>query len=477
MLNLTIRDILTFLNINFENISSDFLCLKVENISVNSKAIRKNTLFIPLKGERVDGHKYIKEALKNGAVAALARESYATEEDEYLKNKPIIKVKDTFEALRVIGKNARLRFTGNVIGVTGSCGKTTTKEYIYTVLSSKFATFKNDGNKNGQIGVPITLFGLNNSFKTAIIEMGISKPGEMEILANLVNPNIAVITNIGYSHVEYFRSLENIFKEKFKIAKNFNKNSLLILNGNNSYLNTIKNMNLPFKVLTFGIENKNNDVKAYNIKVNKSTTEFDVIFKDTEYKSLTIPAIGKHNVIDALAAVLLGIYFKIDEKLIRNSLLTYSPLVGRQQIKKVFVQNSSNFKTEVTIIDDCYNANPSSMVAAIDTLKILGKGKRKIAILADMLEQGEESQNLHKNLGKYVAESGVDVLLAIGPFSEFMYELAKKLNKDLDAYYFKETSEEVCEVLKNIIKARDILLFKGSLGMGLRSVLEKFTNV
>ena len=477
MLDITVKDILNFLQIEKKDLSEKELLTKIKNISVNSKIVKENTMFVPLKGEKTDGHNYIEEAIKNGAVMSLAKKQFlVNNKNEFLNNKMVIEVKDTFESLRNISKAIRSKFKGNVIGITGSTGKTTTKEYVYHVLSSKFNVLKNKGNANGQIGVPLTLFGLNNNFDLAILEMGISQFNEMDILSDLVRPNIAVITNIGYSHLKYLKTLDNVLNEKFKITKNFDKGSVLILNGDDVYLRKIKKLNLPFKVLTFGIENLESDLRACDIRTINNETRFNAVFNNIEYKDLIIPTIGKHNVLNSLAAILLGLYFNIDEKLIRESLMRYVPVNGRQCIKEAKVLDANNKLVNVTIIDDCYNANPDSMKSALETLKYLGKNKRKIAILADMLEQGAYSRELHEKLGKYVSDAGVDILLCIGTFTEYTYNFVNEYNKNLKAYKFSNANEEAFRVLKDIIKDGDVLLFKGSLGMNVRDLLIRFTT-
>ena len=475
---ITVKDIFNFLKIDTKNISREELSKKVDSISVNSKFIEGNALFVPLKGEKTDGHKYINKAFKNGAIMSLVQRScLINSENRFFKNKILLEVENTFDALRNIGKSVREKFNGSVIGITGSSGKTTTKEYIYCVLSSKFNVLKNRGNANGQIGVPITLFGLNNSFDIAILEMGISKFNEMDILSDLVNPGIAVITNIGCSHLEFLKSLDNVFKEKLKISKNFNKDSLLILNSDDIYLKKIKSSKLPFKILTFGIENLDADLRAHNIRIKDNETKFNVIFNNIEYKDIVIPTIGKHNVLNSLAAILLGLHFNIDVKFIRRSLLEYVPISGRQCIEKITVLDINNNPVNITVIDDCYNANLDSMKAALETLNIIGKNKRKIAVLADMLEQGTYSRELHEKLGEYVNNAEADVLLCAGDFSKYTFNFAVENNKKLKAYSFSKADGQICTALKKIIKTGDVLLFKGSLGMNLRNVLKDFTKI
>jgi len=474
VLDLKVRDIANFLEARVENIPSEALSYSVTGVSVNSKKVRKGDLFVALKGQKTDGHKYIKEAFFKGAVVSLCEENF-TLEDDLLKSKkfPIIRVRSTLKALQKIGYFIREKFKGKILGVTGSCGKTTTKDFIASVLGESYKVFKNKGNFNGQIGVPITLFSLDSTYNFSVIEMGISDFNEMEVLSNIVQPDIAIITNIGHSHLEYLKSLENVFKEKFKITSNFSKDDVLFLNGNDPFLIRAKSFNLPFKVLTFGIDSPELDFKAFNIKNTNEGIIFDVLYQDKVYKEFKIHAVGEHILKDALAAISVGLYFSIDENKIKSGLLKLIFGNGRQNIKKLEILDKNNKKISVTLIDDSYNANPESMKAAIDVLASTRQSKRKVAVLADMLEQGENSKVLHENIGKSLAESKVDILITLGNYSEFTSKVFKKISKTAINYHFEKISEVYTKLI-DIIKNGDVILFKGSRSFHMENLVNKF---
>lgn len=475
MLNLKVKDIANFLEARVEDIPSEALSYSVTGISVNSKKVQEGDLFVALKGQKTDGNKYVKEAFLNGAVASLCEKNFILEDDNSLESKkfPVIKVSNTLTALQEVGFYIRKRFKGKILGITGSCGKTTTKEFVASVLAESYKVFKNKGNFNGQIGVPMTLFSLDNTYDISVIEMGISKFNEMDILANIVKPDIAIITNIGHSHLEYLKTLENVFKEKFKITNNFSKDEVLFLNGDDPILLRAKSFRVPFKILTFGVDSSGLDFKAFNIKSTDEGMIFDVSHQEKVYKGFKVHAVGEHILKDALAAISVGIYFNIDENKIKSGLLNLTIGNGRQDIKKLEILDKNNKKISFTFIDDSYNANPESMKAAVNVLASAGKSKRKIAVLADMLEQGEKSKALHENLGKFLAESNIDILITLGNFSKFTSKVFKKFSETAINYHF-EKIEEVYWALKDIIKNGDVILFKGSRGFHMENLVNKF---
>ena len=475
MLNLKVKDIANFLEARVEDIPSEALSYSVTGISVNSKKVQEGDLFVALKGQKTDGNKYVKEAFLNGAVASLCEKDFILEDDNSLESKkfPVIKVSNTLTALQEVGFYIRKRFKGKILGITGSCGKTTTKEFVASVLAESYKVFKNKGNFNGQIGVPMTLFSLDNTYDISVIEMGISKFNEMDILANIVKPDIAIITNIGHSHLEYLKTLENVFKEKFKITNNFSKDEVLFLNGDDPILLRAKSFRVPFKILTFGVDSSGLDFKAFNIKSTDEGIIFDVLYQKKVYEGFKVHAVGEHILKDALAAISVGIYFNIYESKIKSGLLNLEIGSGRQNVKKLEILDKNNNKISVTFIDDSYNANPESMKAAINVLTSVGHSKRKVAVLADMLEQGENSKVLHENLGKFLAENRVDILITLGNYSKFTSNVFKKISKMAVNYQFENISD-VYLALKDIIKNEDVVLFKGSRGFRMENLVSKF---
>ena len=413
---------------------------------------------MPLHGEKVDSHKFISEAFSNGAVA-----TFTDEQVEVDKDKIYIKVEDTLKALQSLAKYYRSKFNIPIIGITGSVGKTSTKEMISLCLSSRYNVLKTEGNLNGQVGLPLTIMNLNKSNDIGVIEMGISEFSEMERLSDIARPTYAVKPNIGLVHIENLKTQENILKEKFKITNNFDENSVLLINADDENLVKLKK-NQKFKVITYGVNN-NCDFRATNVKMTDEFTSFELKYKGKTEK-FTVPSVGIHNVYNALAGIALGLDLGINLKDLKKS------LDKRQCIYKVEL-NGKN--ASVTLIDDSYNANPESMKNAVDVLNIYGKGKRKIAVLADMLELGEQSSKLHFELGKYVSKKNVDTLIAIGSEAKNIAAGANTLQNEhkMKVYSFL-SNEEAFEILFDIIENQDVILVKGSRGMHTDEIVKKF---
>lgn len=449
-----------------------YLKEEINSITINSRDVKSKSLFVPLHGEKINSHQFIDHAFENGAVATLT--------DENIKNlnkeKIYIKVKDTKKALQDLAAFYRRRFEIKMVGITGSVGKTSTKEMVSLVLSSKFNVHKTAGNLNGQIGLPLTILELQRVNDLAVVEMGISEFSEMEKLADIVNPNFAIITNIGVTHIENLKSQENILKEKLNITKNFDKESILFINKDDKMLSKIKSGN-KFKIVTFGIEN-DCDFKAEEVRFDENKTSFILKYKEEkELKEalITIPAIGIHNVYNALAGISLGINLGISILDIQKSILKYKSLDKRQCIFENVRVESTAKKIKINVIDDTYNANPDSMINAINVLNIYCNKKegRKVAVLADMLELGEVSKELHLKLGEYAAKNEVDMLLTVGQEAKNIALGAKKINQYINAYSF-ENNLQAYEFLKGNLQDGDNVLFKGSRGMHIDEIVNKF---
>lgn len=452
-----------------------YLKVEINSITINSRDVKSNALFIPLHGEKINSHQYIDNAFENGAIATLTDEKIK----DLNKDKIYIKVKDTKKALQDLAAFYRRKFKIKMVGITGSVGKTSTKEMVSLVLSSKFNVHKTSGNLNGQIGLPLTIFELQQFNDFAVIEMGISEFSEMEKLADIVNPDFAIMTNIGVTHIENLKSQENILNEKLKITKNFNSDSVLFINKDDKMLAKVKSEN-KFKIVTFGIES-DCDFKAENVKFGVNQTSFILKYKDekTEKEAgITIPAIGIHNVYNALAGIALGVNLGISILSIQKSILKYKSLDKRQCIfENVKVKNNGSRALTINVIDDTYNANPDSMINAINVLNIYCKGKngRKVAVLGDMLELGEVSKELHLKLGEYAAKNKLDMLLTIGEEAKNIALGAEKVNKDIKTQSF-ENNIEAYKFLKSHLQNGDNIIFKGSRGMHIDEIVSKFVD-
>ena len=444
-MNLTINEIVSATN-------GKLLCgnlnTYINSISTNSKEISENTLFVPIKGQKTDAHDFIESAFDNGAIATLTERNECNQKD-----KTYILVNDTKLALQRLAEYYRMKFNIPVIGVTGSVGKTTTKEIIASALSAKGRVMKTSGNQNSQIGVPLTVFKLCPEDDFAIIELGMSEFGEMERISKVAKVNHAVITNIGISHIENLKTQENICKEKLHIIDHFDSESVLYLNGDDPILSKLKGK-INAKTVFFGTSSFC-DYKAENIEIiDNNTTKFDLITPNQETK-MQIPTIGNHNVLNSLAAVAICIDlgFNIDE--IQNGLNTFKQPKMRQQI------TNTGF---ITVIDDSYNASPDSIKSGINILKSVSNNNRTIAVLADMLELGEYSFNAHFSLGEYLAENKVDIVLTVGNEAKAICQGALSQSKNITAKSF-ENNEQVMSYLNKIITKGDVILVKGSRGM------------
>ncbi len=424
----------------------------INNVSIDSRDVDENTLFFAIKGDRFDGHDFVKNASEKGVGAVVCHR-------EVECSAPVIYVEDTKKAFLQFANFYRKSIKGlRVIGLTGSVGKTTTKEMVACVMEKSGETLKTEGNLNNEIGVPRTLFRLSETTKNAVIEMGMDGAGQIAILSQCSNPDAAIITNVGVSHIENLGSREGILNAKLEILQGLPKGAPLFLNGDNDMLSTVKTDD--YKVIFFGIENKNCEVLAENITEDGLFTSFVAVKGDIKQK-ITIPTVGIHNVYDALSAFAVGFEYGISPEDIADGLKNYVPSGMRQRIRET---------GGVTIIEDCYNASPDSQKAGLNSLCKISKG-RKIAVLGDMLELGTYSETAHRNVGEYVAQCGVDMLFTYGEQSKFMADSAGKSGLSQVLAFTDKT--ELSKALLSEIRKGDTLLFKASRGMKLEEVFEK----
>ena len=424
----------------------------INRVSIDSRDVDENTIFFCIKGERFDGHDFINDVAEKGVGVIVSHKKTEC-------NAPVIYVKDTKQALLDFASYYRCSFDDLlVVGLTGSVGKTTTKEMVACVLAQKGETLKTEGNLNNEIGVPKTLFRLENSTRNAVIEMGMDGAGQISDLTNCAKPDCGIITNVGVSHIENLGSREGILNAKLEILEGLPKGAPLFLNGDNDMLVTVRNDD--YKLVFFGIENKNCDVLAEEITEIGLTTEFVAIKGDVRQK-ITIPTVGIHNVYDALTAFAVGLEYGVSPEKIAEGLLSYTPSGMRQRIKEI---------GGITVIEDCYNASPDSQKAGLNSLCKIAKG-RKIAVLGDMFEMGDYSETAHRTVGEYAAESKVDMLFTCGEQSLFMADSAKKAG--LECVFAFTDKNELAKSLLGEIKQGDTVLFKASRGMKLEEVIEK----
>lgn len=423
----------------------------INRVSIDSRDVDENTLFFAIKGERFDGHDFINDVAEKGVGAIVSHKAVEC-------SAPVILVPDTKQAFLDFASYYRMSMKKLlVVGLTGSVGKTTTKEMTACVLGQKNKTLKTEGNLNNEIGMPRTLFRLDETHGSAVIEMGMDNAGQISALSKSCKPDCAIITNVGVSHIENLGSRDGILKAKLEILDGLPKGAPLFLNGDNDKLSTVKNDD--YKVIFFGIENKNCDVLAEDIKEIGLSTEFTAVKGDIKQK-ITIPTVGIHNVYDALSAFAVGLEYGISTEDIANGLRNYEPSGMRQRIKDA---------NGITVIEDCYNASPDSQKAGLNSLLKIAKG-RKIAVLGDMLELGSYSETAHRNVGEYAAECEIDMLFTYGKESEFMADSAKKAG--LKAVFSFTDKSELTKALENELKNGDTVLFKASRGMKLEEIFE-----
>lgn len=428
---------------------------KIKGISIDTRTLETGDLYIPIKGERFDGHDFIDEAVEKGAIA------YLTEKKDCIhKSVNVVLVENTLKALQGLALFYRQKFDIPFIAVTGSSGKTTTKDMVASVLEQKYKVLKTQGNFNNEIGLPLTLFQLEDYHEMAVIEMGMSDLGEISTLVHMVYPDIAIITNIGSAHIEHLESKEKIFEAKKEILETLTEGQLALLNGDDTYLNTIKNS--KFKVSFVGLKNNFLDLKAKGILNQENEVSFYVedTYKNIERFYLKLP--GIHNVYNGLMAIYLGKYYNLNHNTIQQGLNKFIPSKMRMDI----FENG-----QIKVINDVYNANPDSMRAALSVLRDIGKQKRKIAILGDMLEMGKWAEEAHIKIGKVLLENNIDILIGVGQCAKYYITGALSQGMSKEKALFFKTNKEVIDYITTIIKNGDVFLVKGSRGMKMEEIV------
>ena len=431
---------------------------EILSISIDSREADNKSLFVPIIGETLNGHNFANSAYENGCRVFLKQEGHTLNIDD--SNITVIEVTNTENALGDIAHYYKSKFDIPFIGITGSVGKTTTRDMIYSVISSKFNTLKNQKNFNNQIGVPLTLFNLDESYECAVVEMGMSGFNEIEHLANIVRPKIGVISNIGQSHIERLGSQLGIFKAKMEITANFDEDSILIINGDDESLKAIKNEKYKYSIRTFGFS-EDCTIYCTDYAINENKTEFSCIINNKAYNFI-IPAIGEHNIYNAMAAISVGLALDISIDNIREG-LSHLEITGmRLEVEKL---------ESLTVINDTYNASPDSMKAALKTLSMYPG--RKVAILGDMFEMGDFAKDGHETVGSYSIDK-TDVLITIGELSKYISDRAIKDGFDKNNVYHFKTKDE--ENLYKLIQNEDTVLVKASRGMKLETIIDKLKN-
>ena len=451
-----VKDILKITNGQLLTGNEDLEC---ENFSKDTRTIEKGDIYLGIKGEKFNGSTFYKQAFEKGANGCILQDIEISEEEtnEY-KDKFIIIVKDVVKALQELAIYKRSLYNIPVIAVTGSVGKTSTKDIIAGVLSTKYNVLKTEGNYNNEIGLPLTMLKLKEH-NAMVLEMGMSAFGEISLLTNIAKPTTAVITIIGTSHIGELGSIENILKAKLEILEGLEQNGSLIINNDNELLNSWNKTNQDIhKHITYGIDNKS-ILNAENINIMESGSSFEIEINSKKY-NIEVPVAGKHYIYNCLAAIAVGLEYNIEMENIIKGISNFILTKRRMEI----IKNSVG----ATIINDCYNASYESTKAALEYISSLNQN-RKIAVLGDVLELGEYSKQMHKKIGEEVVKSNVDILITVGIEAKEIANVAK--NAKLEVYSFNENMQAI-NVLKEKMKNEDVILIKASNAMNFIEIVE-----
>ncbi|MDD4601578.1 UDP-N-acetylmuramoyl-tripeptide--D-alanyl-D-alanine ligase [bioreactor metagenome] len=423
-------------------------------VTTDTRKVRPGDLFIALQGERFDGHDFIPQAIQNGAVGiVISREENLSFDD----NVAIIKVGNTLSALQNLARFHRQRFAIPVIAVTGSNGKTTTKDMIAAVLGSRFTILKTEANYNNEIGLPLTLLDLNLHHDVAIVEMGMRGLGQIKELTDIALPSIGVITNVGETHMELLGSLENIATAKAELVESLPKAGRAILNGDNAFVREM-GQKTDASVIFYGIAD-GCDVQGVNVKINENSMTISAKYLG-EIAELFVPTVGRHNVYNVLAAVAVGLVLGLSFDEIRQGIRHFTGSAMRLSFET---------KGNYTIINDAYNASPLSMEAAVDTLAEIAKG-RKVVVLGDMLELGQVAVEAHQRIGRKVGNSGIEVVITVGEMAAYIAQEARVSGSNV--VIACKNHEEAENALKQHLMPGDTVLLKGSRGMQMEKLLD-----
>lgn len=438
----------------------------IENISTDSRTISQGELFVALEGKNFDGHNFIGECLLKGAVGVIVREgrhfAFSDLSTKSASAPFFIEVPDTLKALGDIAHFHRMRFDIPIIGITGSNGKTTTKDMTAQILSTKYKVLKNQGTFNNLIGVPQTLLKLNSGHEAVVLEMGTSHLGEIGRLAEIVKPNIGVITNIGPSHLEFLKDIETVAKAKVELFEGFTPEDAAIWNADDGMLSALY-QTLRCKKKTFGASPAC-DYCATDIEYLENGWRFAL----NQNKLIKIKLLGRHNVYNALAAIAAGDTLGIEYEDIFFSLLNFSPPLMRMQILEI---------GGITVINDSYNSNPKSMESAIHVLSNFKSGGRRILVSGDMLELGEVSRYFHHQAGLDVAGANIDMFIGVGPLSKETAVAAIRAGMNSDAVWFCNDAAEAGGILLKILHSGDVVLIKGSRAMQMENICSTIYSI
>lgn len=430
----------------------------VVGYSIDSRTIRPSELFFAVQGERMDGHDFVEQALQKGAVAAVVRNDRVTRYSASARDRLLV-VDDTLASLQRLASSVRRLWGKPLVGVTGSTGKTTTKEAIAHVLSSRFRVHKSEGNFNNHFGLPLMLLRLEPEHDIAVIEMGMSHAGEIAALAKIAQPDSGVVTNVAPVHLEFFDSIAGIARAKYELVQALPSTGLAVLNADDEYVSQF-GREFNGKVVTYGISS-NADVRATDVKENGAAGSTCEIVMGSERQHATVPLIGIHNIYNALAAVAVGRDRGLSLPEAVAALATLAPADKRGVVVQL---------DNISIINDCYNSNPKALAAMVDALAAM-PASRRIVVAGEMLELGPQGEEMHRDSGRHVAGRQIDVLLGVGGLAKQIVEAARDAGMRAE---FVESAEDAGEWLAREARAGDVILLKASRGVKLERSLERF---
>ncbi len=449
-INFSVRDALLATNGVFTG-DCALLDKKFTIVCIDSRKAEAGSLFVAIKGENTDGYNYIPSAIEKGALCAVSDREY--------EGFPCIVVNDPTEALQKIAAAYRRTLNITVVGITGSVGKTTTKEIVASVLSQKYNVIKTEGNFNNGLGLPLTIMSIKPDTQVAVVEMGMNHEGEMRLLSSIAKPTMCIMTNIGISHIENLGSRENILKAKSEIFEHMSATARCIMNGDDDMLSTVDRPNK----CSFGFDSHNDIYIESFFEHGFDGTDFDVCMYGAHlHCSIKVP--GRHVLFAAMAAMATGSWLGLTHDQLAEGIRSAQTISGR-----VNVIHTDKY----TLIDDCYNAAPQSMMSGIDLLVKSDNNLRTVCVFGDMGELGEDEEFLHRSVGEYAAKSKVGLLIAIGKLSRNIYDGAQALGKR--AMWF-ETKEDFLQEADSILKEKDVILIKASHFMDFPKIVESLKN-
>ncbi len=462
MKDLSIKNILDVTNGELVVGNEDYI---VKSYSKDTRTIKNGDCYIGIKGETFDGSKFWEQALENGASTVIVQNvDIDSGKIEKWADKNIIKVQDTLEALYGLARYKRSLYDIPVIAITGSVGKTSTKDIVASVVAKKYKTLKTEGNNNNNIGLPFTILRMQDE-EAAVLEMGMNHFGEISLLASIAKPNICIITNIGTSHIGNLGSRENILKAKLEILEGSKKDAVIINNDNDLLHKWYEKNKENYNIKTYAI-NEKSDVMAKDINLKENASDFTCKIGDEEER-ITVPVGGEHFVLNSLCAITVGEVLGIEPEKIKSGIENFELTKKRMDIIEL--------KNGVKIINDAYNASLESMKASLKVLSEF-KENRKIVVLGDMFELGDFAKELHEKVGEEVVKNKIDILIASGENAKYITEVAKKGMQEENVYYL-ENKEDIESLLQKIVKSGDVILFKASNGMQFYKIAERMVEL